>query len=643
MTAEQAALALELLRQRLEPLLAKAGARRATIEARLEAHLPQLVDALLPLYAHRWDFAWHLEAMVETAIKAAIARPTPLAERDLERSPDWIGGACEIGAMGYVDRFAGSLVGLYDRLPHLERLGVTYLHLMPLFRVPDGPNDGGYAVSSYREVAPRLGSMAQLADLARALHERGMALVLDFVLNHTADDHDWAAAAKAGDREKQAYYWVFDDRAAVEPYARHLRQIFPDRGGDAFVWREDLAGGKWVWSTFYPFQWDLNYTNPAVLRAILGEMLFLANQGVDVLRLDAVPFLWKKPGSPCENLPEAHLVVRALNAAAAIAAPSLVFKSEAIVHPDEVARYVRPDECRLSYNPLLMCSLWDALATRDTRHLRDILARRYATPEGTAWVNYLRCHDDIGWGMANEDMVALGIDPEGHRRFLNAFYTGRFPGSFARGLPFQENPRTGDCRVSGTSAALAGLEAAEAAGDPTLIEHAVRRIILMHALVYTLGGIPLLYLGDEIAQPNDPTYTDRVAEAADNRWVHRPFFADARLAQAIDQPTTPQGRVLAAFVRLGALRKTTPALGVGRLRTIALDPRYTLAFEREAGGQKLVVVANLSEHWVDIEAALLGPRPSVDRWTDTVFDPAKSRTLEPYGLLILASDRAPDL
>jgi len=636
MTEAQAALALSALRQRLAPQLDRAAERRAQIEARLEEHLPQLIDALLPLYAHRWDFAWHLEATVATAVEAAIARPEALAERDRSRPANWITGSAEIGAMGYVDRFAGSLMGLHERLPHLERLGVTYLHLMPLFKVPDGPNDGGYAVSSYREVAPRIGTMEQLAELATTLHDRGIALVLDFVLNHTADDHPWAEAAKAGDPEKQGYYWLFDERRDVEPYARHLREIFPDRGGDAFVWREDVAGGKWVWSTFYPFQWDLNYANPAVLTAILGEMLFLANQGVDVLRLDAVPFLWKKPGTVCENLPEAHLVVRALNAAAAIAAPSLVFKSEAIVHPDEVARYVRPDECRLSYNPLLMCSLWDALATRDTRHLRDILARRYATPDGTAWVNYLRCHDDIGWGMANEDMVALGIDPEGHRRFLNAFYTGRFPGSFARGLPFQENPRTGDCRVSGTCAALAGLEAADAAGDPTLIEHAVRRIILMHALVYTLGGIPLLYLGDEIAQPNDPTYTDRLAEAADNRWVHRPFFADDRLNRALEQPATPEGRVLAALVRLGALRKSTPALGVGRLRLLGLDRRYTLAFAREVAGQRVTIVANLSEHWIDIQSERLGARPRQDLWGGRLFDPNKVRTLEPYALMILS-------
>jgi amylosucrase len=640
MTPAETRIALSTLRCRLTPLLERAGRRREVIETRLEAQLPRLVDALLPLYAHRWDVAWHIEAIVETALKAAIARPAPLAERDRSRPPDWFRGAEQIGAMGYVDRFAGSIVGLYDRLPHLERLGVTYVHLMPLFRVPDGPNDGGYAVSSYREVAPRLGAMDQLAHLAETLHQRGMALVLDFVLNHTADDHAWAEAAKAGDPEKQAYYWMFDDRAAVEPYARHLRQIFPDRGGDAFVWREDVAGGKWVWSTFYPFQWDLNYANPAVLRAILGEMLFLANQGVDVLRLDAVPFLWKKPGSSCENLPEAHLVVRALNAAAAIAAPALVFKSEAIVHPDEVARYVRPDECRLSYNPLLMCSLWDALATRDTRHLRDILGRRHATPDGTAWVNYLRCHDDIGWGMANEDMVALGIDPEGHRRFLNAFYTGRFPGSFARGLPFQENPRTGDCRVSGTCAALAGLEAAEADGNPALIDQAVKRIIVMHALVYTLGGIPLLYLGDEIAQPNDPSYTDRLAEAADNRWVHRPYFSDHRLARALDDPATPEGLVLTAIRRLGALRKQAPALGVGTLRTIALDPRYTLGFERRVQQQTLTIVANLSEHWVDIEAERLGPRCSHDLWNHVVFDPDKTHTLEPYGLMILASEPA---
>ncbi|MEZ5905518.1 MAG: amylosucrase [Geminicoccaceae bacterium] len=630
--------ALDELRRRLAPLLEQAGPGRPALEARLEAVFEQLFAALSALYGHRWDFAWQLEAVLRTALEAALARPERLAARDRERRPDWIRESRQVGAMGYVDRFAGSIVGLFDRLPHLEHLGVTYLHLMPLFAVPDGPNDGGYAVSSSREVAPRLGSMAQLADLAAALHDRGMALVLDFVLNHTADDHAWAEAAKAGDPAMQAFYWMFDERGEVEPFARSLRQIFPDRGGDAFVWRDDVAGGKWVWSTFYPFQWDLNYTNPEVLRAILGEMLFLANQGVDVLRLDAVPFLWKKAGTPCENLPEAHLVVRAFNAAAAIAAPSLVFKSEAIVHPDEVARYVRVDECRLSYNPLLMCSLWDALATRDTRHLRDVLARRLRTAEGTAWVNYLRCHDDIGWGMADEDMTELGIAPEDHRRFLNAFYTGRFPGSFARGLPFQENPRTGDCRVSGTCAALAGLEQAEELGDATLLEHAVRRIVLLHGLVYTMGGIPLLYLGDEIAQPNDPTYTSRPAEAADNRWVHRPFFDDARLQRALAEPATPAGRVLEALVRLKELRRSEPALAVGPVELLELDPRYTLAYRKRAQGRSLTVVANLCEHEVDIEAGGLGPGPFLDLWGGRNLEPARLRSLEAYGLLVLRRD-----
>ena len=627
--------ALARLCQRHAKLLEAAGGRQAAIEARIAAALPRLIEALHPLYGHRWDFAWHLESIVGTAIEAAVARPADLLERDAAVSRDWIAGHERIGAMAYVDRFAGSISGLYDRLPHLERLGVSYLHLMPLFQVPDGPNDGGYAVSSYREVAPRLGTIRQLADLARELHGRDISLVVDFVLNHTADDHAWAKAAKAGDPEKQAFYWVFDDRSEVEPFARHLREIFPERGGDAFIWRDDLDGGKWVWSTFYPFQWDLNYTNPALLDAILGEMLFLANQGVDVLRLDAVPFLWKTVGTPCENLPETHLVVRALNAAASIAAPALVFKSEAIVHPDEVARYVRPDECRLSYNPLLMCSLWDALATRDTRHLRYVLRRRHETPPGTCWINYLRSHDDIGWGMANEDMVALGIDPDGHRRFLNEFYTGRFAGSFARGLPFQENARTGDCRVSGTCAALAGLDAALEAGEPTLIEHAVRRIIMLHALVYTIGGIPLLYLGDEIAQLNDRSFASRPEEAPDNRWVHRPFYSDDRLTSALKDRASPEGRVLAALIRLGQLRRHEPVLGNGRLDLLDLDQRYVLAFERHASDQRLVVIGNLSEHEVQIDTLSLGTAAWVDVWNDRSFGGDGPLALPAYALLVL--------
>ena len=274
---------------------------------------------------------------------------------------------------------------------------------------------------------------------------------------------------------------------------------------------------------FHKYQWDLNYANPAVFNRMAEEMLFLANQGVEVIRLDAVAFIWKQIGTSCENLPQAHTLIRAFNAAARISAPTLLFKSEAIVHPDDVVKYIDPAECQLSYNPLLMALLWNSLATRKVDLLAQALATRFKIHPQTSWVNYVRCHDDIGWTFSDEDASLLGINGSDHRRFLNEFYRGRFPGSFARGLPFQENPTTGDCRISGSCASLAGLEKALSEEGPNEVELAIRRILLLHGMILTIGGIPLIYLGDEVGTLNNYTYRDDPHKTRDSRWVHRPY------------------------------------------------------------------------------------------------------------------------
>ena len=329
---------------------------------------------------------------------------------------------------------------------------------MPLFKVPEAENDGGYAVSSYRQVNPAWGTIEDLTNLADSLRKEGISLVLDLVFNHTSDEHDWVKQALEGKLEFQEYYRMFPDRVMPDAYEKNMREIFPDEHPGAFTYRKEID--RWVWTTFHAYQWDLNYANPAVFNQMAGEMLFLANLGVEVLRLDAVAFIWKELGTSSENLPQAHLLIQAFNAVARIASPALLFKSEAIVHPDDVVKYIHPDECQLSYNPLLMALLWNTLATRKVDLLDQALRQRFRLPEGTAWVNYVRCHDDIGWTFSDEDAANLNINGTDHRQFLNDFYSGRFPGSFARGLPFQENPKTGDVRISGTCASLAGLEKA---------------------------------------------------------------------------------------------------------------------------------------------------------------------------------------
>lgn len=594
----EASRALERLLPRIRTELSAARASDPVgweaFETRLHREWPRLFRILIHLYGQNYDCFYHLEQILLVAARAWAERPADLRTLDARREaePRWFQSQRMLGVMLYVDLFATNLDGLRARLPYLKQLGITYLHLMPLFRAPAGNNDGGYAVSSYREVAPALGTMEQLSALAADLRAEGISLVVDFVFNHTSDEHSWALQARAGDPTYEAFYFIFPDRSLPDQYDATLREIFPTVRRGSFTW--DAALRRWIWTTFNSFQWDLNYANPEVFRAMAEELLFLANAGVEILRLDAVAFIWKRMGTDCENQPEAHLIIQAYNALAQIAAPALAFKSEAIVHPDEVLKYIRRDEAKLSYNPLFMALCWEALATREVKLLSYSLAKRWQIPPDCAWINYLRSHDDIGWTFDDDDAREVGIDPWGHRRFLNAFYTGNHSASFARGVPFQANPATGDARISGTLASLAGLEDALAVGDAGLIDLAVRRILLLHSLILSAAGIPLLFSGDELATLNDYGYVRDPAKADDSRWVHRVAFDWERAAQRHDM-ADPAGYVHQELLRLIALRQEQPAFGGGTLEIFATGNPQLLGYVRQHGGQRISMVANFSE------------------------------------------------
>ncbi len=590
---------------------------------RTEKQFPALFDRLHALYGGRYDFFYHLEEIIFEALKAGFARSIELKQLDIQRlnDPLWIQNQKMLGATGYVDLQAGNLEGIRQQISYYRELGLTYLHLMPLFARPEGENDGGYAVSSYRDVDPPLGTMEELAQLAQELREAGISLVVDFIFNHTANNHAWACKAKSGDLEFQGYYWMFDREEETTAWQQHLRPIFPDRGG-SFTWCEDAQ--KWVWTTFFEFQWDLNYSNPEVFRGMLAEMLFLANKGIEILRMDAVAFIWKRPGTDCENQPEAHWILQAYNALCAIAAPALLLKSEAIVHPDEVARYIRPDECRLSYNPLLMALLWESLATRNTRLLHASLQARFPIDPECTWVNYLRCHDDIGWTFDDAIANQLGIDGAGHRKFLNDFYTGRFPGSFAKGLPFQENPITGDARISGTLASLAGLEAALIRKDLEAVDLAIGRILLLYSIIFSIGGIPLIYLGDESAMLNDYSFAHHPEYASDSRWVHRPVRDWSQERQALNDPNSPAARIYAGIQYRLQLRRSLPVLSQGQTEFLNISNDHVFAYIRHQDSQRLLLLCNFTERSQSVSLKEL----KVQGFSDQAQDLLTSQTLQ---------------
>lgn len=612
-----------------------------TIEARLAEHWPRLFGLLYRLYGQHYDFFYYLENIALTAIDCWLSRPDELHQLDIRREndPGWYLSERMIGGSLYVDLFSGDLNKLRAKIPYLKDLGLTYVHLMPLFASRVGNSDGGYAISDYRSVDPKLGLIEDLRALASDFRKVGISLVLDFVFNHTSDDHEWAIRAQEGDREYLDYYHTYPDRTIPDQYERHLREIFPTIRRGNFTWHEGLA--RWVWTTFNSFQWDLKYANPEVFRAMAAEMLFLANTGVEILRFDAVAFIWKQMGTSCENLPEAHILIQAFNALCRIAAPSLVFKSEAIVHPDEVVRYISREECQLSYNPTLMALLWESLATRETRLLEQSLSHRHNLGPGTVWVNYLRSHDDIGWSFDNDDAWAVGINPDHHRDFLNRFYSGRFAGSFASGVPFQHNEDTGDMRISGTMASLAGLEQALDRQDPQLIEMAVRRIRMLYGILCSIGGIPLIFLGEEWGMLNDYCYLDDPDKADDSRWIHRPKM-NWRVLKELKKQNSVPGRVFTEMQGLFQQRKGNSALTGNQMRLLPCGNPHVLSYLRWHDSNMLVVLANFSEERQSISLRQLRTEGLAhflkDVFTARVHSTNDTITLEPYDLLWLQED-----
>ena len=609
---------------------------------RLNLHFPTLFKLLHQLYGDQYDFFYHIDSILETATCMWMVRNDELKALDATRlaDPYWYQSHRMIGSMAYVDLFADDLDGMFKHIPYLKEMGITYIHLMPLFRTPEGDDDGGYAISSYREVDPELGSMEKLEELTSEFRNHGISLALDFVFNHTSDEHDWAKRALAGDDDYQAYYRMFPDRSIPDKYEKTIVPVFPDEHPGCFTYSSKIR--KWVWTTFYNFQWDLNYENPAVFNAMAREMLFLANKGVEILRLDAVAFLWKRIGTDCQNQPEAHTVIQAFNALVKISAPAMVFKSEAIVHPDEVNRYISEDECPLSYNPQLMALLWNSLATRDVSLLRHALNKRFELPQGCAWVNYVRCHDDIGWVFSDDDAIEQGIKPDDHRRFLTDFFVGRFEGSFAQGQVFQENPVTKDARVSGTAASLAGLEQALEDRDDAEIELAIQRILLLYGVSFTIGGIPMLYLGDELGMLNHYLYEDDPEKVGDSRWLHRIKF-DWGVAEQRGNRNSIVGKIYAGMLRLTQLRQQNLAFTRAETEIIDAGNKHVLGYFRHHSEQSVLVLANFSEDPQIISAKrlrLLGLRKTIsDIVAGRTVIATEQLEMEPYQMMVLVGVR----
>ncbi|MEQ9425274.1 MAG: amylosucrase [Cyclobacteriaceae bacterium] len=571
---------------------------QAHFELRLASNYPTLYELLGELYGSRMEIQPLVEEVVLVLHNYYKTRKADLKKLDIkrEKNPDWLLNQKWVGMMLYVDHFAEDLKGLKGKITYLEELGVNFLHLMPLLKCPDGENDGGYAVSDFQKVEPRLGSMDDIVEITKEFRKKDILLGLDFVMNHTSDEHDWAEKAKSGDPKYQEYYFMFDNRDVPDQFEQTMPEVFPEAAPGNFSF--DEASGKWVMTQFHNYQWDLNYYNPQVLIEMLSAALFLANQGVDILRLDAVPFVWKKLGTACRNEYECHVILRLFKACFQIVAPGVAFIAEAIVRPHEIMKYFGEGkysgrECDIAYNATSMALYWEALASGETNLLQRVTSNIPEKPYRTTWINYLRSHDDIGLGFDDEDIYALGINAIEHRKFLIEFYSGKYPGSTAMGAPFGMNHKTGDARISGTLAALTGLEKAIELDNQELIDVAIGRILMLQAIVLAYGGLPMLYSGNEIGLPNDYSYQKDKEKSYDNRWMHRPLM-DWKAAERRNKKGTVEHRLFHGMKHLIKVRKSLTEFA--DLNSFKLEPtenKHIFSFLRwDYNGNRTLVLAN---------------------------------------------------
>ncbi len=587
--------ALSAARLRLSKALAE-DPDLASLINRFDRWSQDLWDGLEVAY----DAHTVLPQVIDEIAKIHKARSKQLRERDNQRilQPDWFQDPNTIGYVCYTDLFAGDLQGIRKRIDYLKDLGVTYLHLMPLLNPRPGNSDGGYAVMDYKSVRPDLGTMKDLSELAADLHDAGISLTLDLVLNHVAKEHEWALKARAGDVKYQNYFYAYPDRKMPDEYEKSLPEIFPTFAPGNFTYYEDM--GQWVWTTFNEFQWDVNWSNPNLFLEYVDIIGYLANQGTDCVRLDAIAFIWKRQGTNCQNQPEVHSITQALRAISKIVTPSLIYKAEAIVGPQDVVHYLGQGEhagkvSDLAYHNSLMVQIWSALAARDGRLLDTALSRFAPVPTTSAWATYLRCHDDIGWAIDDSDAAAAGINGGGHRNFCADFYGNEFEGSFARGVHFQSNPLTGDRRTSGSAASLIGIQRAIENNDAADLNTAINRLICAYAIVFGFGGIPLLYMGDELGMLNDESYKNDPAKADDNRWIHRPKM-DWDLAAKAANGEGVAGRVYEAIGNLIKARKSLDSIHASvTAETSTQNDGALLLIKRKHAAGLLTEIYNLTE------------------------------------------------
>ncbi len=626
------------------------GAFDKLYNERFQQGLGELSILYNKVYATHRENKKGFEQILETIADAYKKRSVGLKKRDNEKlktEPEhWFLSNQIAGMSLYVDRFSNNLKGLGDKLDYFDKLGVNFLHIMPVFESPAGESDGGYAVSDFRKVDARFGTLSDLEEVQQKMQQRNMYLMLDIVLNHTSHRHEWAMKAKGGDQQYLDYFYFYADRQIPDEYEKAMPEVFPESSPGNFTYIPECD--KWVMTVFHNYQWDLNYSNPRVFVEMLDTIFFYANLGVDILRIDAPAFIWKQIGTGCQNLPLAHTLLQLIKQCVKIAAPGVALLGEAIVAPNEIMKYFgtgdkEAEECDFAYNATHMALQWDTLATGDTRVMLAAQQELLKKPYDTSWITYTRCHDDIGLGYEDSMIEAASYNPYEHRRFLKDYYSGRYDGSPARGALFSVNEKTGDARISGSLASLCGLETAITNNDKTKIEIAIRKILLMQAHSFFIGGIPVIFYGDEVGYTNDYSYLQDDGKSYDNRWMHRPLI-NWKKNKKIEQTGTPEQIIFSSTQKLITIRKKLSVIA-DRKNLTWLSPHniHVAGYLRAWDDDRVYCLFNFSDKeqhltWYAFKEHGLKPVKLYDHWQQkkyTVKNDHEYFVLPPYSFFIL--------
>ncbi|SDA91772.1 amylosucrase [Algoriphagus alkaliphilus] len=643
-----------LLHQKTKELLIAAGLdekkKDKAFVSRLFFHLPTIHRLFAEIYATHPEAESQFFELIQSLIKGYLVREKGLQKRDEEKAKKdiWFLSNQLAGMSLYVDRFSGNLKSMPKKLPYLEDLGVNFLHLMPIFESPEGESDGGYAVSDFRKVDARFGTLEDLISLRKKMHAKGMYLMLDIVLNHTSHHHEWAQKAKAGDKYYQDFFYTYDNRWIPNEFDATMPDIFPESSPGNFTWNEEM--GKWVMTVFHSYQWDLNYMNPVVLREMLENILFYGNLGVDLLRIDAPAFIWKKTGTASQNLSEAHTLLRLIKQCVQVTTPGMALLGEAIVAPKEIMKYFGTDdflaqECDFAYNATQMALQWDMLATGETKIMLNAQHEILQKPYGTSWITYTRCHDDIGLGYDDYMIAQAGKDPYQHRKFMKEYYSysGEQWMSPARGALFSSNPKTGDARISGTLASLCGLEKAIIERNENSIAQSIQKILMMQAHSIFLGGLPMLFYGDEIGYTNDYSFQTDPGKSYDNRWMHRPVI-DWEKVSKVEVEGSIENRVFTGVKKLLKIRKQKSLFSdSSNISWMSPQNIHVAGFIRKLGNERVYCLFNFSDKvanltWYAFREQAEGPQKLINHWDGEEFEIGQDHenlSLEPYGFMIL--------